>query len=177
MPEPTPAPTKAPGPSHIVVMRDGIEHVLDVDEEAQWLAQRAADTPSVAQLAADLVLRIDADADAIRRAVMGSRATEYQTTLSHAQAFRDAGYVGTPPEYVASWLDAKNAVGAAWTAQQAADDILDTAALWTGAEAQIRRQRLLRKEQARIAADAAAVADIAAGWAAFCAALRVQLGV
>lgn len=60
--------------------------------------------------------------------------------------------------------------------RQAADDILAQAMAWRGAQAQIRAQRLLRKEQARNAVDAPALDAVAQGWAAFVVAVRAQLG-
>lgn len=123
------------------------------------------------------ILRIDADADAIRRAVVGERATEYQLAYDESAKFKAAGYVGTVPPTVQSWVDAKAAGGVMWTAQQAADDILLTAAQWTGAQNSIRANRLKAKEQARVAGDAAGVESVLASWAAYVTAIRQQLGV
>ncbi len=121
---------------------------------------------------AALIARIDADADAIYGAVLGNRAQEYTLAESEALAYQAAGYAGAAPASVQAWADAKAA-----TAQWAADDILATAAAWRGAQAAIRANRLLRKEQARTSADSEAVAQVAAQWAGFIAAVRAQLGL
>lgn len=123
------------------------------------------------------IVQIDADADALRKSVIGERVTEYQTALAQAQTFAAAGYEGPVPAYVESWLDAKNSVGSEWTAQQAADDIIATGQAWLGAESEIRAARLLRKEQVKAAQDASGIDAALAAWAAFLAALRQQLGV
>ncbi len=124
------------------------------------------------ELQTTAVLRIDADADAIYGAVIGNRGEEYRTAESEASAFIAGGYTGDAPPSVAGWATAKG-----WTAQQAADDIAATAAAWRGAQAAIRAQRLLRKEQVRSAADSAALDTALAAWGGFAAAVRQQLGL
>jgi hypothetical protein len=138
--------------------------------------QPVADPPLESEKAA-MTAKIDADADAIRFAVIGARATEYQLANEQAQAFADAGYTGTVPEYVKSWVDAKAAGGVNWTAKQAADDILATAALWLSAQAQIRAHRLMRKEQVRAASDMAGISSAMTAWNSFASAVRMQLGI
>lgn len=144
-----------------------------VDGELQ-----AKPAPDAAQLLASaihaFVQQVDREADAIRKAVIGERATEYATALQHAQSYAAADYTGPVPAYVASWTAAKAAAG--WTDQQAADDIIATGAAWLAAEEAIRAQRLLRKEQARLAPDLAALATVRGAWVAFVAAIRAQLG-
>lgn len=163
------------GPMPIITLggmtRVGDALVLDKD------LLTAAKSSALAAAKAAAVVRIDADADAIRSAVIGQRATEYQTALEQAQAYVDASYAGAVPSYVKSWVDAKAGGGVTWTGKQAADDILVTGTAWLGAEAAIRAARLLRKEQARAAADLAAVTTIMSAWAGFVAAIRVQLGL
>ena len=127
--------------------------------------------PSAADLKPSALVQIDADVDAINLAVIGSRAQEYELAEKHGLEYKDAGYTGTVPSSVQSWATAK-----AWTATQAADDILATAAQWRTAQAAIRAQRLLRKEQVRAATDAAGVAAVMAAWAGFVVAIRGQLG-
>lgn len=114
---------------------------------------------------------IDADVDALYAAVVGNRAEEYTEAERQAQAFADGGYAGAAPPMVASWATAKG-----WTGRQAADDILQQAAAWRGAQEQIRAQRLLRKEQARGAATVAELQTVSAQWSGFVAAVRQQLG-
>jgi hypothetical protein len=146
-----------------------------------WLAQgntpEPADVPpapSLSEKRALFVKQIDADTDAVIGAVIGNRASEYELAEAQATAYADAGYVGSVPAYVQSWANAK--AGQGWTAQTAADDILATASIWRPAQATLRAQRLLRKEQARNAADAAALDAVAAQWAGFLSAVKAQLG-
>lgn len=131
---------------------------------------------AVADLAS-VLRKIDADADAIRKDVIGERATEYQTAYSQALSYRSGSYSGTAPAYVKAWLDAKNAAGAEWTSQQATDDIIATGDAWMAAETSIRTYRLLHKELARSASDAAALLGVAASWAAFVVTVRTGLGI
>lgn len=92
-----------------------------------------------------LCAKVDAAADAARRAVAGDplRAVEYDRAASEAQAFATAGYQGEVPPMVAAW-----AINGR-TAQQAADDILREAAQYNGALVQLRTVRLQAKEQIR----------------------------
>lgn len=126
---------------------------------------------------AALVQRIDQDADAVRKAVIGERGTEYAEALRQALDFQAADYEGTVPPYVASWTVAKAAAGVTWTHQQSADDIIATGDAWLGAQEQIRATRLLSKEVARVAPDQAALQAVAGQWRTFLGVLRQQLGV
>lgn len=121
---------------------------------------------------ASALAKIDADTDAIYGAVLGNRAEEYMLAATDAQAYKTAGYTGTVPASVQSWATAK-----AWTATKAADDILLTAAKWSGAQATIRAARLARKEQVRAATDTAGIEAAMAAWAGFVAYMRGQLGL
>lgn len=127
---------------------------------------------AIASTREDLVKQIDADTDSLYAAVIGNRAAEYTVAETEATAYAGAGYTGAVPASVASWATAKG-----WTAQQAADDINATAAAWRTAQAAIRAARLLRKEQARTAADLAALNTVQAQWAGFVAVIRGQLGI
>jgi hypothetical protein len=118
---------------------------------------------------ADLISIIDSGADSIVHAVVGERTEEYRIAESEAMAYRDGGYAGEIPLSVESWANPKK-----WTGQQAADNILATAAQWRSAQAGIRKERLAHKERARNGEDAAAVL---ASWLAFAKALRTKLGV
>lgn len=95
--------------------------------------------------AAGLCAKIDAAADAARRAVAGDplRAVEYDRAATAALAFATAGYQGAVPPMVAAW-----AINGR-TAQQAADDILREAAQYTAALVQLRTTRLQAKELIR----------------------------
>jgi hypothetical protein len=137
---------------------------------------KPAPAPDAAAILA-ATLRIDAQADEIRNAVLGGRTTEYQAAEADAQAFKAAGYSGTVPPGVKSWLDAKTAVGAGWTAQQCADDILATAASWRAAQDAIRANRLLRKLQVEAATTQAGIDAALAAWGVFTSAVKVELGI
>lgn len=116
-----------------------------------------------------LMLQIDADTDAIYRAVEGDRTTEYLRAEEEAKAYKDAGYTGTVPDSVASWASAKGK-SATW----ATDDILATATGWRQAQSAIRATRLTCKEQARAATD---LAPVVAQWAGFLMTVKAALGV
>ena len=118
---------------------------------------------------ANLIRQIDADTDAIYRAVQGDRAMEYVLAESDAKAYKSAGYTGTVPGSVASWASAKGQ-----TATWAADDILTTATGWRQAQSSIRATRLTCKEQARAATD---LAPVVAQWAGFLVTVKAALGV
>ena len=130
-------------------------------------AQEAELVLTVARKA--LLLKIDADTDAIYRAVQGDRAMEYVLAESDAKAYKAAGYTGTVPDSVTSWASAKGQ-----TATWAADDILTTATGWRQAQSSIRATRLACKEQARVAND---MAPIVTQWASFVVAIKTALGV
>ena len=150
-------------------------HLADLaDAAAAAEAQAAADAAQDAYDLAHptrkaLLLKIDADTDAIYRAVQGERATEYLLAESDAKAYKAAGYTGTVPDSVASWASAKGQ-----TATWAADDILTTATGWRQAQSSIRATRLACKEQARVAND---MAPIVTQWASFVVAIKTALGV
>lgn len=95
----------------------------------------------------ELCSRIDATADAARRAVAGDplRAVEYDRARLAAEQFAAADYQGDVPPMVAAW-----AINGR-TAQQAADDILREAAQYNGALVQLRTVRLQAKELIRAA--------------------------
>jgi len=153
---------KATENGNVVMSEEEVAQVLAVQSQASALPQKIQ----------GLIAKIDADTDSLYAAVVGNRAAEYTVAETEATAYAGAGYTGTVPASVASWATAKG-----WTAQQAADDINATAAAWRTAQAAIRAARLLRKEQARTAADLAALATTRAQWAGFVAAIREQLGV
>ena len=117
-----------------------------------------------------LLLRIDTDANQIYSDVMGTRATEYIEADNQAQAYKDAGYTGEVGEMVAAWAVAKEQ-----TAQWAADDILEKAAQWRQAQAVIRTQRLIHKQQAKAAMTHSALDDVTASWVVFIDTIRTEL--
>lgn len=97
--------------------------------------------------------RIDAAADAARRAVAGDplRAVEYDRARLAAEQFAAANYQGEVPPMVAAW-----AINGR-TPQQAADSILAEAAAYTNALELLRTTRLAAKEQVRAMMDAGEV--------------------
>lgn len=125
--------------------------------------------PPLALRRAALIRKIDADIDAIYRAMQGDRGPEYTRAEAEAIAFKQAGYTGAVPDSVASWANAK-----AWTATQATDDILATATGWRTAQSAMRATRLSCKEIARTANDLTAVT---AQWEAFLVTIKTALGI
>jgi hypothetical protein len=73
---------------------------------------------------------------------------EYQQAGSDANAFKASGYSGSVPITVSCWAQANPG----WTNQQAADDIIATAAKWMTALQNIRSARLLGKSSVNAAA-------------------------
>lgn len=153
---------------------DGSEYTAPpapyVPSQEELDAIAAAESARVLTAArANLIRQIDADTDAIYRAVQGDRAMEYVLAESDAKAYKAAGYTGTVPDSVASWASAKGQ-----TATWATDDILTTATGWRQAQSAIRATRLTCKEQARAATD---LAPVVAQWAGFLMTVKAALGV
>lgn len=151
--------------------RDGCEKIGG-NWQYKWTVEAldaTAVSTNLASARAALIRQIDADTDAIYRAVQGDRAMEYLQAEADAKVYKAAGYTGTVPDSVASWASAK-----AQTATWATDDILATATGWRQAQSSIRATRLTCKEQARTATN---VAPIAAQWIGFVAAIKTALGV
>lgn len=97
---------------------------------------------------------IDNSADTARATILArpTNPEEYKFALADAEAYAAAGFQGAAPRGVSGWAYAKRRQG--WTAQQAAQDILDTAGLWVGAMYAIRDGRLDAKELVRDATTA-----------------------
>lgn len=138
-----------------------------LDEAAWEVRLGAAYVPSAASIKAANIKKIDADVDAIYAQAVGNRSLEYTTAEAQAQAYKDAGYTGTVPNFVASWVTASGL-----TATAAADNILGQAVAWRGAVAAIRSNRLMAKT--KITND---VPTAMAQWGGFVAAIRGQLGL
>lgn len=110
--------------------------------------------PTLEVVQATLCSTVDAAADAVYLAIGGptpGRLAEYQQANTDANAFKAAGYAGAVPDTVSCWAQAN----AGWTNQQAADDIIATAAKWTAALQAIRSARLLGKAAINAAANQA----------------------
>lgn len=158
---------------HALALDGSQDHRITPDMVPISDAELAAlDAPTLATRRANALKQIDADTDALIGAVIGNRSSEYERAETEGAAYAAAGYAGTVPPSVSSWATAKG-----WTAAQAADSIIATSAAWRSAQEAIRAQRLLRKEQARTAVDAAAIEAVLAEWAGFLLAIRGQLGV
>jgi len=141
-----------------------------------WTIESTTNEEREAMRAA-LIARIDGDVDAITALVIGNRGVEYTEAEAQARAYQQAGYSGTVPSMVQTWVDAKAIEGVTWTGQQAADDILATAAAWRGAVDLIRTNRLNSKALVRVAANQAQLDSAMAAWSGFVSAVRAQLGV
>lgn len=139
---------------------------------AAYLVLTAVPELTLEEQVSNALVEIDADTDAIYGAVLGNRGPEYLDAEFAAQAFKDAGYIGIVPEDVQSYATAMG-----WTEQQAADDILLTAANWRPAKHAIRANRLAAKEAVRDSLAISEVEAVLAWWAVFVAAIRAQLGI
>lgn len=136
------------------------------------LTPEATEAQEYVNMVAGAISTIDADTDAIYGAVLGNRGPEYLDAEIAAQAYKDAGYTGTVPEDVQSHAAPKG-----WAAQQAADDILLTAANWRPAKSAIRANRMAAKEAVRDSLTISEVEAVLAWWAIFVVTIRGQLGV
>ena len=119
-----------------------------------------------------LLLKIDADTDAIYGAVIGERANEYNDAAAQALAFKSGAYLGLAGNKVNSWATAKG-----WTATQATDDILAQATQWRSIEDAIRSNRLARKEAARNATLESSLITIEGDWQTFVTYIKGVLGL
>lgn len=150
--------TYTPPPAPYVPTKEELDAIAAEEVARVLTAARAA-----------LIRQIDADTDAIYRAVQGDRAMEYLQAEQEARQFKKDGYTGDVPDSVESWASAKGE-----TATWATDDILTTARGWRQAQSSIRATRLTCKERARVESD---LAPIAAAWAGFAVAIKTALGV
>ena len=156
--------------------KDGYYQYLD-DADPAWYAgltpcpQQVMIVP-LAILKKILLLKIDADTDAIYNAVVGARANEYNDALAQALEFKKLVYLGTAGNKVNSWASAKG-----WTATQATDDILAQAAQWRAVEDSIRSNRLARKEATRNATLESSLVTIESDWNTFVTYIKGVLGL
>lgn len=159
-----------------------VSNGFEQDEQGRWVQlwlieiksqdEIDADVAMFSEQRAALILKIDADVDAVYAAVIGNRSDEYNAARDEATAFAGGGYAGAAPPSVASWAAAKG-----WTATQAANDILAAAANLAGLRDVIRAQRLAKKEAARAAANQVALGAVSAQWAGALAAIRAAAGI
>ena len=120
----------------------------------------------------NLASSVDAAVDRIYSTLIGNRGLEYLMSEQAALAFKAAFYAGIVPEPVQAWSDAK-----AQTSQWACDDILAAAANWRGAQASMRRNRLLYKEQVKAALAYTELDLVYSNWRAYLLAIRTTLGI
>jgi hypothetical protein len=129
--------------------------------------------PTLAQNQSDAIAKIDSDVDAIYQKKIGNRQSEYSLAESDANSYKTAAYPASPvPASVQAWATAKG-----WTPKQAADDIILTASNWRTAQADIRTNRLAKKEVVRAATTQAAIDTAMAAWATFVSTTRTNLGI
>lgn len=108
--------------------------------------------PTLAQVKLDLCAQVDAARDEAYAAIGGNnagRVQEYIMARADAVAFRDAGYTGTVPVFVASWVTPER------DAQQSTDGIIATADAWTEFVGMVRSYALPGKYAVNMAADEA----------------------
>lgn len=115
---------------------------------------------------------IDSEVDGVYQRVIGNRQPEYSEAEKQAHAYKDAGYTGAVPAYVASWVAASGK-----TATAATDDILTQAAAWRAAAGAMRAARLAHKAQAQVATTQAALDAVRASWATSIGQIRAALGL
>ena len=144
-----------------------------------WSIYSAPDTPPIVappltlpQLKSNLLIKIDANTDAIYSAVIGARGNEYNDASAQALAFKTAGYTGSAGNKVQSLATAKG-----WTTTQSADSILDKTSAWKAVEDGIRANRLLQKESAKIATSQDGLSAIEKNWDNFIVATKKTLGI
>tara|TARA_R110000868_G_scaffold399397_1_gene673096 strand:+ start:1169 stop:1825 length:657 start_codon:yes stop_codon:yes gene_type:complete len=153
-----------------------MDGVLGVFTKADWEQMQADEMRTRPPVFPDsipaFILQVDNDTDSLIKSVIGERGGEYELAENEATAYKAAGYTGTVPSSVQAWATAKG-----WTATQATDSILTAATGWRTAQAALRAARLLHKEQASVAVDAAELDTIKTQWNDFLAALKTSLGV
>ena len=163
----------------MLYFKDNIDGYYQFNDDADpsWYAKL---TPCAQQitvmplpkLKAQLLLKIDADTDAIYGAVVGARMNEYNDAAAQALDFKKAVYIGVAGNKVNSWAGAKG-----WTATQATDDILAQAVQWRSVEDAIRSNRLARKEAARNATLESSLITIESDWNTFVIQIKGVLGL
>lgn len=132
-----------------------------------------APLPTFDDQQAAVIMSIDAEVDDIIARTIGNRATEYLLAETEAQAFKQAGY---PEDDVPSCVE-DDMLAFNRTAREAADAILTQAGAWRQAQQIMRRQRLLRKEEARNAATIDDLAGVINKWRGFTTFIKQQLGI
>lgn len=125
----------APNPDAVLLWEDG---------NPTW-----QDARMLSELQLAVIDIIDTLSNAAREKVLVKRTNniEYQVALADAVKYRDAGFEGVAGPGVTTWTHAKRRQQ--WSDQDAAENILATAALWEAALMSIRGLRLDLKELVR----------------------------
>jgi hypothetical protein len=116
------------------------------------------------------IIKIDTDADALIRTVIGERASQYEGAEREALAYKAAGYTGSAPPKVQAWATAKNQ-----TPTWAADSQIETAAIWRNAENELYAKRLLFKEMLNNSIDIDELDMLKSQWARFMTQLKESI--
>ena len=106
--------------------------------------------------------KTDLDTNSIYYEFIGNRATDYSMADEDALAYKNAGFSGPVPESVQSWANVNDE-----TPRQAAEAVLLIASKWRAAQENIRRERLFRKKQIRVATSTQQIERVLATWKAF----------
>lgn len=116
--------------------------------------------------------KVDTDTNYIYGCILGNKAEEYLLAADGASKYKINGYTGFVPISVQSWANAKR-----WSAEQAANDILDTRDMWLLAQETIRASRLYRKEQIREAVTQEDIDNALNSWLLFVIMIKSQLNI
>jgi hypothetical protein len=141
---------------------NGIIVKMSSDDESNFLKSQEALVPTLQVLIGNFIIKIDLDADALIRAVIGERASQYEGAEREALSYKAANYTGNIPSKVQAWATAKNQ-----TAQWAADSQVEMAVLWRNAENELYAKRLILKEAARNSTDVTELDTVKSGWNEF----------
>lgn len=151
----------------------GITKVVEAPPPAPTEEEIAAmQAQMFTMMRSSLTVQIDAEVDAIYERATGNRQFEYTEAERQALAYKDAGYTGTVPAYVASWVTASGK-----TATAATNDILSQAGAWRAAAGAMRAARLGHKAQATAATTQAALDAVRASWVTTIGQIRAALGL
>lgn len=160
-------------PSHLTTKpRPSPAHVWQSDK---WVIDKAKQAELFTAKKRVVIAAFYVDVDSIYETVIGKRFAEYQTAYDEATIYKKAGYTGTVPPSVQSWVDAND--DATKDAKWAADDILRVGDAWSKAQLQMRAHRLAHKQRALKATDDAALEVVQTSWIQTRTAIRTALGL
>jgi hypothetical protein len=142
--------------------RDGVE-----------LAPVVVDLPA---LKATAIAKTYPDVDAVYKAAVGRRTTEYEKAEDAARAYKAAGYTGEISTRVSKYAE-KNSTGVAQTNRWATDQIIARADAFHAAEDSMRDARFDSQADMRAATTQVELDAAVAEWDSFIAATRADLGL